>query len=507
MKIQAFMFTFSVILFFQCHDKNDLNVLAPHQEFIAEILENYDYFYGVTNQTNKHLKKQFAIGMFDSGIGGLTVFDAVVNADYYDESNENKPDGIKDFNSEQFIYFADQANMPYSNYVEEGSLELLQEHILKDFLFLVNNKYHRSPQSTQVAKDNPEIKAVVVACNTATAYGMPQIAALSKMVSFNGRIIGVIDAGCKGALELVGENRNVTVAVFATPATVSSKAYVHTLNDMMHQHSGSIDVVQQGGKGLHESIDNIPDFINKQTNKPYTNYMGPGLQNRDYEIDKSLLAFYNFDTTEHSMLYNKESIETSDTIQINSVENYTRYHIVSLMEKIKSQGKAKPLNAIILGCTHYPYASGYIHEIIEEFRYAGRYAGLLEDTVYLVDPAVNTARELYEYLANEDLLNDKGEKSLKDSKFFVSVPNLHEPHVEANNEGRFTHEYQYKKRRPNDLISYTLVVPMSKETISEEQLSLISQRLPFSYELIQRNFVENQHVNDDKTNDCDCDGL
>lgn len=505
--MRAFLFTLSAILFFQCQDKNDNAVLNPHQEFLSEVLEKNDSFYGVTGKRNKQLNKQFAIGMFDSGIGGLTVFDAVVNADYFDSSNEDKPDGIKDFNREQFIYFADQANMPYSNYVEEGSLELLQEHILKDFLFLVNNKYHRSPQSTLVLKDNPEIKAVVVACNTATAYGMPQIEELSKLVSFNGRIIGVIDAGCKGALELVGENRNITVAVFATPATVSSKAYVHTLTRMMHQHSGSIDVVQQGGKGLHESIDNIPDFINKQTTKPYANYMGPGLQNRDYELDKALLANYNFDTTNHNVLYNKESIHSSDTIQINSVENYTRYHLVSLMEQIKSQENTKPLNAIILGCTHYPYASEYINKIIEEFRYTGLYSGLLEDTVFLVDPAVNTARELYEYLVKEDLLNDNGPNSLEDSKFFISVPNMYEPKVETDTEGRFTYEYQYKKRKSNDLASHTLIVPMSRETVSDEQMKLIAKRLPFSYELIQKNFVENQHGNDDKTNNCDCEDL
>ncbi len=42
-------------------------------------------------------------------------------------------------------------------------------------------------------------------------------------------------------------------------------------------------------------------------------------------------------------------------IQINSVENYISFHLVTLMEKIKSTTGAKPLKSVILACTHYPF--------------------------------------------------------------------------------------------------------------------------------------------------------
>ncbi|MCL2739277.1 MAG: hypothetical protein FWE30_07505, partial [Bacteroidales bacterium] len=56
------------------------------------------------------------IGIFDSGTGGLTVMDAIVTLDMFNNSTgEEGPDGIRDFEGASFIYLADQANMPYGN--------------------------------------------------------------------------------------------------------------------------------------------------------------------------------------------------------------------------------------------------------------------------------------------------------------------------------------------------------------------------------------------------------
>ncbi len=64
-----------------------------------------------------------SIGVFDSGIGGITVFDEILNADNYNEAGKRVSDNVPDFKKESFIYMADQANMPYSNYVERVLLE------------------------------------------------------------------------------------------------------------------------------------------------------------------------------------------------------------------------------------------------------------------------------------------------------------------------------------------------------------------------------------------------
>ena len=460
-------------------------MLAPHGEFIESVTKQSGSFYFVDKKRITVPEKSKAIGVFDSGIGGLTVFDAIANADFFNLVHESEPDGLNDFHYEQFLYLADQANMPYSNYVESGKRELLVEHILKDALFLLNNRYHLSPDSPETSYDKPDIKALVIACNTATAYGKEHVEELYNYLGTGIKVIGVIDAGCKGALEAVSQAEDATVAIFATPATVSSEAYLKTLNSLSKDRQGKISIVQQGGKGLHESIDNKPEFINTGCSRPFKGYQGPSLSDENYKIEKELLPYYNFDCAGSDILYNYNSIEESDTIQLNSVANYTRFHIVSLMEKVRKKGDNIPLKAIILGCTHYPYVTDVIEEILVELRGTERYSELIGNPVYIIDPALNTARELYRHLYENDLLNITGADRLKTSRFYISVPNIFEPSVETEEDGnRFRYEYQYLIRGINELKDYTLLVPLSREVISNEQLGLIKQRLPLTYELI-----------------------
>ncbi|MGM0532378.1 MAG: glutamate racemase [Bacteroidota bacterium] len=485
MKKKIIFLAILAILFVQCAEKNELKLLTPHKEFIDYVTEENSSIYSVTKARKSKPENGFAIGVFDSGIGGLTVFDAIVNADFFNEKHENRPDRQKDFLHEQFVYLADQANMPYSNYVEEGKKDLLVEHVLKDVLFLLNNKYHISAGSPEVASDKPDVKAIVIACNTATAYAKPQADELSRVSGRGIKVIGVIDAGCKGALEVIEKEENATVAVFATPATVASGAYVNTLNEIKKGYTGSLRIIQQGGKGLAESIDNKSDYINRNYTKPYSEYQGPTLNDGKYPIEKQLLPYYNFDTTNHRILFNKNTLAMSDTIELNSVENYTRYHIVSLAEQVKKDKTGIPLKAIILGCTHYPYVSDDIHGVLRGLRKTERYSHVLADSVYLIDPALNTAKELYGYLAEQELFNDSQKERLNESRFFLSVPNTFEPDVEMGSDNRFTYEYQYKRREINELKDFTLIVPFSNELISEEQINRIQTRLPATYDLLK----------------------
>jgi glutamate racemase len=481
---KVLLFVLIVTINFQCQKNYQFNLLTPHKKFITKVINGDDSFYALTKPDNISQTKSLAIGVFDSGIGGLTVFDAIINADFFNEAGEKQSDGKKDFKHEQFIYFADQANMPYSNYVEEGKKDLLVEHILKDALFLLNNKYHQSVNSPLVKDDKPNIKVMVIACNTATAYGKPQVEELLKVSVSGIKVIGVIEAGCKGALEVIREGEKATIAVLATPATVSSMAYVNTLNELKKDLKG-VEIIQQGGKGLHEAIDNKREFINSKYSSPFPDYQGPSLSNVQYRINKNLLPWYKFDTTHYRMLFNRFTLELSDTIEINSVENYARYHIISLMEQLKMKSDTIPLRAIILGCTHYPYVSAEISGMLRELKQTVRYGYLLSDSIYIIDPALNTAKELYSYLAREGLTDTRNLKRLEESRFFVSVPNQFNPGTEIASDNRFTYEYQYKKRKINELKDYTLIVPLTSQLISDEQMNLIQKKLPFTSKLIK----------------------
>ena len=121
------------------------------------------------------------IGVFDSGIGGLTVVKSIVRS----MPNEN------------IIYFGDTAHVPYGT----RSKEQITEYVLKDVKFL----------------SIFDIKAVVIACNTADSIAREKVEQLYPLPVF-----GVVHpASRKAALSTV----NNKIGIIATNATVNSGAY------------------------------------------------------------------------------------------------------------------------------------------------------------------------------------------------------------------------------------------------------------------------------------------
>ncbi|MGI8835531.1 MAG: glutamate racemase [Pyrinomonadaceae bacterium] len=126
------------------------------------------------------------IGIFDSGVGGLTVYRAL---------HECLP-------AERFIYLGDTARVPYGT----KSLTTVEHYAIENARFL-------GAQS---------IKLLVVACNTASALALP---AIGKAVDVP--VVGVIEPGARAAVKIAGEK---TIAVIATEATVQSGAYANAIN-------------------------------------------------------------------------------------------------------------------------------------------------------------------------------------------------------------------------------------------------------------------------------------
>ena len=121
------------------------------------------------------------IGVFDSGVGGLTVVKQLT----------------KEMPSEDIIYFGDTARVPYGT----KSASTIKKFSIENVLFLLNFN----------------VKLVIIACNTSSAIGLPF---LSKY--FSVPIIGVIKPGVKAAMR---STRNGCIGVIGTTATISSKAY------------------------------------------------------------------------------------------------------------------------------------------------------------------------------------------------------------------------------------------------------------------------------------------
>ena len=125
--------------------------------------------------------------MFDSGLGGLTVASAI----------------MRRLPNESIIYFGDTARLPYG---PKGA-ETIERY---------------SREIASYLRDEG-VKALVVACNTATAHALPGLRA-----EFDFPVIGVIEPGARTA---VRATRNGRVGIIATAGTVTSRAYERALHD------------------------------------------------------------------------------------------------------------------------------------------------------------------------------------------------------------------------------------------------------------------------------------
>ena len=139
---------------------------------------------------------QSPIGLFDSGIGGLTVLRSLV---------ESLP-------NESFVYLGDTARLPYGS----KSPQTIERYLLQNIAFL----------------NTLGVKAIVVACNSAST------ALLGKQHSFTVPVYNVIEPGARTALKASLSKR---IGVLGTRATVSAESYVHSLKHL----DPSLEVFQQ----------------------------------------------------------------------------------------------------------------------------------------------------------------------------------------------------------------------------------------------------------------------
>src|SRR3989338_38791 len=121
------------------------------------------------------------IGIFDSGVGGLTVVKEI----------------IRHLQKEDIIYFGDTARVPYGT----KSAKTIERFSVENVLFLLSLK----------------VKCVVVACNTSSSVALPLL-----KENFKVPIIGVIEPGAREALSVT---RNGHIGIIGTNATILSEAY------------------------------------------------------------------------------------------------------------------------------------------------------------------------------------------------------------------------------------------------------------------------------------------
>ena len=440
--------------------------------------------------TQQQSDQQQPIGVFDSGTGGLTILQAILTLDAFNnKTGEPGSDGIPDFANEAFQYLADQANMPYGNYAAANKTILLKEHILKNMQFFLQKQYVKQDKAQWQPHTKPMVKMIVIACNTATAYAINDIKDFVAAKQQQIPVIGVIDAGVKAALEYHAKKPDGTIGVFATAGTVASDGYPKAIRALAAKAGMQQPViVSQGGAGIAESIDRDFSYFSDTVTTMRPGYKGPSVNNTQYQIDTLLMNVYRFNKAGNKILCEFDSTGRCLDMQLNDPSNYVRYHLVSLLEKMKREDYKLPLNTLILGCTHYPYLKDTIHAVLKElynYKLANQfmYRKYLAEEVELIDPGVETAKEAYVALRKQQL-NLHKPNPIK-NEFFISVPNTSLKEVELQSDGWFTYAYKYGRteKANKEFIKY---VPFDTRNIVPATYERFKLVLPDVYIRLQQ---------------------
>lgn len=229
--------------------------------------------------------RHLPIGIFDSGVGGLTVYRAL---------HERLP-------NERFVYLGDTARVPYGT----KSLATVERYAIENSQFLAARG----------------IKMLVVACNTASALALPKI---RERIGIE--VVGVIGPGARQAVEVTRKNERPKIGVIATEATVASRAY----SEAIRRASGSAEIIETA----------CPLFVP--------------------------LAEENW------------------TLQAETL---------SIAHKYLAEIIEKKVDALVLGCTHYPI----LREIIQQ---------TVGEKVTLIDSGEATAEEVRRLLKDKNLANE-----------------------------------------------------------------------------------------------------
>ena len=251
------------------------------------------------------LMKNNPIGIFDSGIGGLTVANAIK----------------KVLPNEDFVYFGDTEHLPYGEKSKESILRF-SKNIIR---FLINK----------------DCKAIVIACNSASSVMNDNLLRFAN----NKIVFNVIDPASKLAVELANnskssEGKTLEVGVIGTKATIRPKIYTKKIEKFSYNFNcGCSDDLEDTKTISSYDVPNIKSlatpllapmieegFINDEISKKVIqNYLSdPLLKN----IDMLILA-----CTHYPLIYNKiNEYYNGEKIIIDSSEIVAK-HIESVLKK------------------------------------------------------------------------------------------------------------------------------------------------------------------------------
>ena len=302
------------------------------------------------------------------------------------------------------------------------------------------------------------------------------------------KAIGVVEAGIREAVSDVDEDGNLCVGVLFAPDGVSSIEYESMIRKSVGNTGGKVQVLNQEAVGLDAAIKGDTAYVDTTAVVARDSYAGPVAGVSYNNIDMSLFDRYGFDTQDNALLYVRKGDLSG--VQLNSVENYARFHLVSMIERHRRSGSRVPISSIILADGSYAQIRDILEEVMEElynYRRGGiyLYRSVISPDFRFIDPAECAAAEAYKVLRNDRNLALRGELTRLES--FITMPSASLPEDALNPDGTMKDDYKYGRQCGSEDLT-TKVVPFAPRYVTPEIMNYIERNNSEVYSLI-RNYL------------------
>ena len=428
------------------------------------------------------------IGIFDCSASGFEVVERILTLDEFDNiTGSPEPDGIVDFGGENVQYLSDKANGPYGGYILSGNTAYLREQVVRDVLFLTGQKYYNLAVDEYMSGFKEPVKLVLVSSPVADLHCIGDINALLDRSGTGVKAVGVIESGIRKALSRAEADGDICIGVMSSPDGVTSREYETAIRRMAKEQglSGNIQILNQEAVGLEAALKGDTAYIDPEARAARKSYAGPVTGISYNNIDMSLMDSYNFDTDSNSVLY--DSSGKVSGMQLNSVENYVRFHIVSMIERHRRSGSSMPISSIILADGSFAQIEDVFREVLQELYDCRRggiylYRSSISPDFEFIDPAKCAAVEAYRILRADGNLALRGEKSRLMP--FLTLPSGNLPQDAFNPDGSLRDEYKYSRESETEDVT-TKPVPFAPRYVSPSVMSHIERNDPATYSLIR----------------------
>lgn len=461
----------AVLLSVSCGDRNRAGGLLPIAQ--KALADSSSIYYGDFSEYPQELS-DLPVGIFDCSPDGFTVAERFLTVDNFDNiTGRPGSDGIADFGGEHLQILFDRANSPYGGFIDTGNPAFLKEQLIRNTLFLMGDRYYNLAVDEYQSGYKDPVKIVIVTSPVADYYALSDMQALLGRSGTGVKAVGVIESSIKEALKGVDEEGNFCVGVLYSPEGVTSREYETAIRRMASESgvTGRIQVFNQEGLGIEEALAGNPAYVDTSARVSRSGYAGPVTGISYNNIDASLFDRYGFDTRGNALLFPAGGRNISG-VQLNSVENYVRYHLVSMVERHRRSGSRIPISSIILADCGYDRLRGFMDQVMVElynYRRGGiyLYRGSISPDFRFIDPAECAVNEAYRILREDGNLALRGTKSTLTP--FITLPSSSVPADSLDASGFFRESFLYGRVSGTEDIT-TKAVPFAPRYIDAAEL-------------------------------------